>query len=211
MKITSLLLIPALASLNFAAPLSQTSSSSPLGLRGTDSSSTSLACSDPGTAIPFLRGYSSSATDHFYTTNALEMENAVANLGYASEGDAALIFGTQDPTSVTIPLYRIYRSADTDHFYTTDANERANTIAGGGTDEGIAGYVYSSSVCPGLVPFYRAFSPSADDHFYTTNLAERNTAITSLGYVDEGVAAYVLLVPGKDLGPISLVNQGLQV
>ena len=43
----------------------------------------------------------------------------------------------------------------------------------------------------GSVPLFRMFSPKAGDHFYTTNAAEKNNAITSLGYVDEGIAAYV--------------------
>ncbi|KAI0322134.1 hypothetical protein OF83DRAFT_1049947, partial [Amylostereum chailletii] len=149
-------------------------------------------CSDPSSAVALLRGYSSSATDHFYTTNAAEMQNAVANLGYSQEGNAARVFPSHDATSSTIPLYRIYRSKDTDHFYTTDANERATVIAAGGSDEGVAGYVYADSSCPGLVPLYRVFSPSADDHFYTTNAAERDNAVNSLGYNNEGIAAYVL-------------------
>lgn len=42
-------------------------------------------------AKPFYRGYSPGATDHFYTTNLQEMENAVNNLGYKFEGIAAWV------------------------------------------------------------------------------------------------------------------------
>ena len=35
-------------------------------------------------------------------------------------------------------------------------------------------------------------NPTVKDHFYTTDAAEKNRAITQLGYVDEGIAAYVL-------------------
>ncbi|KAI0765039.1 hypothetical protein C8Q74DRAFT_1022206 [Fomes fomentarius] len=142
------------------------------------------------TTVPLLRGYrGGSAADHFYTTSALEMENAVGGLGYASEGDAALVSPTQAPD--TIPLYRMYSPSASDHFYTTNAAERNNAITSlGYVDEGVTAYVYSSSLCA-TVPLFRMYSPSQTDHFYTTDAAERNRAITNLGYVDEGIAAYV--------------------
>jgi hypothetical protein len=35
--------------------------------------------------------YSPSATDHFYTTNPAERDNAIDNLGYNNEGIAAWV------------------------------------------------------------------------------------------------------------------------
>ncbi|KAI0328320.1 hypothetical protein GY45DRAFT_1326449 [Cubamyces sp. BRFM 1775] len=134
------------------------------------------------TAVALLRGYSPSASDHFYTTNAGEMENAILNIGYFSEGDGAQVLPSQAPTLSRSTAY---------HFYTTNAAERAIAISQlGYTDEGIAAYVYPSKLC-GSVPLYRMYNPMATDHFYTTNVGERDNAITALGYVDEGIAAYV--------------------
>ena len=146
------------------------------------------ACGSPTVAL--LRAYSPSATDHFYTTDAVELENAVNNLGYRSEGDAAQVFSSQ--VSGSVPLYRLYSSVGGDHFYTTSASERDNAIAQDAyRDEGVAAYVYPSSQC-GAVPLYRMDNPAVTDHFYTKDAAERSNAIANLGYVDEGIAAYVL-------------------
>ncbi len=139
--------------------------------------------------IALLRGYSPTATDHFYTTSAPEMENAIVNDGYQSEGDAGQVFSTEVPNSV--PLYRLWSPSGGDHLYTTSASERDNAASQlGYTYEGITAYVYPSSQC-GAVPLYRTDDPSIVDHFYTTDVAERNNAITSLGYVDEGIVGYV--------------------
>ncbi|PIL23279.1 hypothetical protein GSI_14589 [Ganoderma sinense ZZ0214-1] len=143
--------------------------------------------------VPLLRGYSPDATDHFYTTSASEMENAIRNDGYQSEGDAGQVFSTQVTNSV--PLYRLWSPSGRDHFYTTSESERDNAASElGYTYEGIAAYVYPSSQC-GAVPLYRTENPTIWDHFYTTDVEERNNAITNLGYVDEGIAAYVIPNP----------------
>ena len=76
--------------------------------------------------VPLLRAYKNDGGDHFYTTNPLELEQAIRNLGYNSEGDTADVFTSQVP--LTIPLYRLYSSGAVDHFYTTDAAERDRAI-----------------------------------------------------------------------------------
>ena len=140
--------------------------------------------------VALLRAYSKHATDHFYTTSALEMENAVHSEGYKSEGDAAQVFSTEVTNSV--PLYRLWSASAGDHFYTTSESERDNAASElGYTDEDIAAYVYPSSQCD-AVPLFRVENPNIKDHFYTTDVEERNNAITNLGYVDEGIAAYVI-------------------
>lgn len=42
-----------------------------------------------------------------------------------------------------------------------------------------------------FVPLFRVYHPTIGDHFYTIDIDERNKALTA-GYVDEGVACYVL-------------------
>ncbi|TBU31514.1 hypothetical protein BD309DRAFT_702987 [Dichomitus squalens] len=142
-------------------------------------------------ALPLLRAYSPSAMDHFYTTNATEMKNAVTNLGYRQENNAATVHSDQTP--ITIPLYRLYSPSVTDHFYTTNATEKDNAVNNlRYRDEGIVAYVYETQAF-GTVPLYRMYSPSVTDHFYTTNATEKDNAVTNLRYRDEGIAAYVNL------------------
>lgn len=151
-------------------------------------------CDDPDNAIPLYRGYSPSGSDHFYTTDAAEMETAIGN-GYTFEGDAADVFGSLPPLTVTVPLFRMFSSSIVDHFYTTSASERDNAVDNlRYTNEGIAAYVYSSNICSSI-PLYRMYSGGATDHFYTTSAPERDNAVNNLGYTDEGDAAYVLNAP----------------
>jgi len=145
-------------------------------------------CGDPRHAIPLLRAYSAGESDHFYTTNAAELQNAVTNLGYSNEGTTGYVFSDQEPHS--IPLYRLYNAKDVDHFYTTNAAERDNAVANlGYNNEGIAGYVYPDTVC-GALPLYRLYSSAGTDHFYTMSPAERDNASNNFGYTQEGIAGY---------------------
>lgn len=107
---------------------------------------------------PFYRAYSSGAKDHFYTTDAAEYANAVANIGYSAEGIACRIFTTNVDGGGTVPIYRLYSHQWLDHFYTVDTAERDNAITKlGFALEGIVGYVYADNHCGG-VPLYRLMS-----------------------------------------------------
>ena len=141
-------------------------------------------------AVPFQRAYHPTYFDHFYTTDAKEMENAISILGYKPEGIASYVFTTQAPN--TIPLYRMHNVALVDHFYTTSYPEVQSAASGGYTYEGIAAYVYGSAIY-GSVPFYRMYSQRVTDHFYTTSAAEVQSALTD--YASEGIACYVLTHP----------------
>ncbi|KAJ8508941.1 hypothetical protein ONZ45_g8831 [Pleurotus djamor] len=128
--------------------------------------------------------------DHFYTTNAVEWNNAANLLGYTREGVTGKVFPGK--ASGTIPLYRLWSLGAGDHFYTTNNQEAENAKGLGYVREGIAGWVFPSAVC-GSIPLYRTYSPSGTDHFHTTDFNEKNNAVRRLGYTDEGVAGYVLL------------------
>ena len=89
---------------------------------------------------PLHRGYSSGATDHFYTTSASERDTAVSRFKYTNEGTAAFVYTSALCGSV--PLYRVQNPTVQDHFYTTDAAEETRAISQlGYVDEGIAAYV----------------------------------------------------------------------
>lgn len=154
---------------------------------------TSSECGDPALAVALLRAYQPTYVDHFYTTDVNEMDNAVINLGYDLEGDAAQVFTTQQVS--TIPLYRMYNPTVVDHFYTTSYPEVQNAAANLGYNyEEIAAYVYGTNIC-GSIPLFRMYSSAGTDHFYTTSASEAANAVANLGYSSEGIAAYVLPVP----------------
>ncbi|KAJ4482024.1 hypothetical protein J3R30DRAFT_2113935 [Lentinula aciculospora] len=155
------------------------------------SATTSSSCVNNANATPLLRAYSSAGTDHFYTTNSIEMNAAaIAQDAYAFEGDATFLWSTQETS--TVPLYRLYSKTATDHFYTIDANETNEALSLGyafDTDSHIAGYVYPYSIC-GASPIYRLYSSSVLDHLYTMSQTE---SASTLGYVVEGIVGFALL------------------
>ncbi|KAI0689396.1 hypothetical protein BC835DRAFT_1283127, partial [Cytidiella melzeri] len=135
--------------------------------------------------VPLYRLYSSSAPDHFYTTNAAERD-ACTNYGYTLESTAAQVLASPDDSS--IPFFRIYRNKE--HFYTTDAAEKDRTVGPKVRHEGIVGYVYAQRQ-NGTIPLYRLYHPATDDHFYTTSAPEKETCIKGGEWKDEGIACYV--------------------
>ncbi|KAJ7774387.1 hypothetical protein B0H14DRAFT_2401843 [Mycena olivaceomarginata] len=77
-----------------------------------------------------------------------------------------------------------------DHFYTTNATEANNTVAGGYTlEDKPPMYIYPTQLC-GSMPFYRLFSSGTGDHFYTIDASERDGAEGS-GWDFEWVQGYV--------------------
>lgn len=123
-----------------------------------------------------------------YTTSVANLDSDIVNGGYVSQGDAGYIFTEQAPNSV--PLYRLYSTTLTDHYYTVNETDKDYMITKGYTYEWVEGYAYNTSLC-GAVPFYMAYNPKAPDHFYTVNLTERDAAITTGGYVDQGISMYI--------------------
>ncbi|OSX67076.1 hypothetical protein POSPLADRAFT_1127110 [Postia placenta MAD-698-R-SB12] len=148
------------------------------------------ACGNNTNATLFLRAYSVNATDHFYTTDHIEMEAEVDTGGYTSQGNAGWVFTTE--VGATIPLYRLYNLEHTDHFYTTNATEMATVVSQSGyVFQEIAAYVYATQIC-NSIPLYRLDNSLVTDHFYTINATEMNVAATTEGYVEEGIQCYVL-------------------
>ncbi|EJF64996.1 hypothetical protein DICSQDRAFT_52843, partial [Dichomitus squalens LYAD-421 SS1] len=144
--------------------------------------------------VPLLRAYSSSATAHFYTTNATEMDAFINDADhYISEGVAAQILpsATQAPTAV--PLFRMYNTKSTDYFYTANTTQRDDLLSlGNYVSQGVTGYVYPDQEC-GTVPLYRVDQRTdhVDFNFYTTDQAEVDDYVDVLGYNNSGVTAYV--------------------
>lgn len=76
-------------------------------------------------------------------------------------------------------VYRWWSAAASDHFYTTNANEKPS----GYRFEGVSGYVFNTQVT-GTSPIYRNFSSSALAHYYSTDESGMN------GYNREGIIGY---------------------
>jgi len=150
--------------------------------------------------VPVYRYWSAGAGDHFYTTNANEIGTTTAgqvgNHGYKCEGIAFYVFASK--CSQAVPIYRYWKAAGSDHFYTTDESEIGTTTSGekGNHDyvsEGILGYIFPDETEDGT-PIYRYWKAANTDHFYTTNSNEIGTTDSGqagqFGYVSEGVLGY---------------------
>ncbi|TFY75933.1 hypothetical protein EWM64_g8079 [Hericium alpestre] len=149
-------------------------------------------CADPNAAVALLRALNPTSDDHFYTTNATEMEAFLANDGYSAQGITAFVFPTQFGT--TVPLYRLFNPSMVDHFYTISESSRdAAASQHGYVYEGIQTYVYppTDQVC-GSVVLQEAFNSAVEDHFYTTNATEMEYDLTHHNYIEEGISAFVL-------------------
>jgi hypothetical protein len=117
--------------------------------------------------------------EHFYTSSASE----AACCGFTVEHyDFYFVYTSSVPGLV--PFYRCVLASGF-HFYTTSA---ACEGAPGSVLEGTLGYVATGASVCGSIPLYRLVS--GNDHFFTTSAPERDYAI-SVGYVDEGIGAYV--------------------
>lgn len=140
--------------------------------------------------------------DHFYTTSAVERDNAIETHGYADEGVACHVFhraaapAPDDPA----PFYRLYARWNGDHFYTTSQSEADTAIRGGYTSEGVACPIHLTGGST-RVPLYRLYARWNGDHFYTTNAAERDSAIRD-GYVSEGISGHVYQAAAPDRQPL---------
>jgi hypothetical protein len=108
--------------------------------------------------------------------------------------------------SMTAPLFRLLDTPIRgDRLYTTSTAERDQAIANFGYL--LEGTVADVSTTPqsGLVPLYRvSHTPTSGswDRLYTTSSTERDHAVASLGYTDEGIAAYVSATPQTGLVPL---------
>jgi hypothetical protein len=99
--------------------------------------------------VPVYRYWRSDVKDHFYTTNGGEIgvvtPGASGQFGYVCEG----VLGYISPVSMpgTIPVYRYYKEASNDHFYTSNASEIGAVVKGsqgnlGYVCEGVLGYAF---------------------------------------------------------------------
>ncbi len=134
---------------------------------------------------PWFRLYKGAPTFDYVATTSEQEKNATVELGYADEGIIAHLCGGSSPTELQ-PVFRLWSSADGDHFYTTNFSERDSLLTRGYVSEGISGYIYGVRK-DGSLPLYRSYSRAIGDHFYTTSEAEAKSA----GYTFEGIMGFI--------------------
>ncbi|KAJ6532868.1 hypothetical protein DFH09DRAFT_1370136 [Mycena vulgaris] len=118
---------------------------------------------------------------------------------------AGAVSVARDTCGTTIdPLYRLYNSANFDHFYTyftspllvsrhvrtTPAEVISSVSTGGLVLEGVAAATFPTQQGTTL-PLYQLYNSAALDHFYTTSTAEHDAFIANNGYALEGTVAFV--------------------
>ncbi|KAF7350006.1 hypothetical protein MVEN_01302200 [Mycena venus] len=154
-------------------------------------------CGDPSDVVPYYQHYSSAVTDYYYTADAALVNTVITSYHYTFQRVAGLVFITQQPS--TVPFYRLYLSSGVD-FYTTNTTERDIAIKQGyaeGDPTDPLTYIYPTEIC-GAVPFYRIYKSSQQATYYTTSESEKLDFIANQGYVDQGIAGYILpLVPSQ--------------
>ncbi|MBF9265626.1 hypothetical protein, partial [Paracidovorax cattleyae] len=97
------------------------------------------------------------------------------------------------------PLYRLGGpDGVSDHFYTTDEQERTQLLQNGWKDQGNVGYV-GSQPASGTAPLYRLRPPggSSTNHYYTASEEQRAFAKNQFGWVDEGIVGYIDIAPSS--------------
>lgn len=142
--------------------------------------------------IPFYRlpchRSDGSGGEYFYTHAEEERVVSCAQNGYWSEGIACRIWTAQQPRMV--PLYRLWCTAVTHVFVTSQAGKDWWMREKGAADEGIVGYVYpSADRLVGLVPLYCVTAENWG-RLLTVSDRERMACIR-LGARDEGILCFV--------------------
>jgi len=150
----------------------------PSGTEGSEDASQEAG--EQTTSGQMFRLYNPYSGEHFYTANASEKENAIAD-GWVDEG-----VGWTAPESGN-PVYRLYNSYAGDHHYTLNATERDELVAAGWTYEGVGWY----SAGEDGVPVYREYNPNmfSCNHNYTTDKDEHD-GLVAIGWTDEEIAWY---------------------
>ncbi len=117
---------------------------------------------------------------HFYSTDLSEASSAPYTLESAN-----FYYLYASATTGTRAFYRCLKTNGR-RFYTT-----SSACEGGGTSEGVLGYIAESESC-GARPLFRLYRDGS--HFYTTSAGERDNAVSS-GWLYESIAGYVWSAP----------------
>ncbi|PPQ65535.1 hypothetical protein CVT26_000492 [Gymnopilus dilepis] len=144
-------------------------------------------CADPSLAEVYFAGFSPSNTAHILQRMYSFVHTNTHGGDWQIQRDIFQAWGS--PQEFTVPLYALLNPQTTDFIYIVSTNGNP-PIADGFQALGPVANVYSTQVC-GSVPLFVLAEPDAGDHWYTTLASERDDFV-SLGWIDSGIAAYVL-------------------
>lgn len=120
---------------------------------------------------------------HLYTTDLTEAQSAPFNL---EAENYFFVYASEVPA--TRPLFLCPKGGGK-RFLTS-----ATDCEIGRAPERTLGYFSASPAC-GTVPLYRLYHEPSNNHFYTLSAAERDNAVTTYGYVTEGIVGHVWRAP----------------
>jgi hypothetical protein len=147
--------------------------------------------------IALNRFWSAKAGQHFYTMSETERRKLIDKYArniWNCEGVSYYAFPDANEPG-TLPVYRFWRPATGEHFFTMKESEREKLmtqLADVYTYEAIAFYAYpADSPSNGAKPVYRFWSPKSGEHFYTISQSEKDKIIANYSpsvWTYEGVA-----------------------
>lgn len=136
----------------------------------------SADCYAPG-ATPLYQLWHADFQKHFYTTSASEAASVVENRGYTRQADVGYVLPAANSQYQTLPLYRLYKHAIRDHFYTTSSSEKDDAVKQNYVLDWVDGYLFSpdalrppETAC--LKPLLRYWNSEKKKHFYTSAWSE---------------------------------------
>jgi hypothetical protein len=150
-----------------------------------------------GNLVLRYRLYSPGTFEHLYTTDLNEYNVLPVCCAWQAEGAIYRVFnGTGSFDGVdAVPYYRLYNPYSHQHHWTTDANEYNVLPSMGFQQEGIDGYILPTAVS-GALPLYRLYlNAQGGLHLWTIDANERNYLVANAGWIDEGIAGYVIPLP----------------
>ncbi|PPQ82738.1 hypothetical protein CVT26_000638 [Gymnopilus dilepis] len=163
-------------------------SGSPVLLLGKERSADT--CADPSLTGVYVVGFDPNHTWHDYGPRWVFVNNALNGFDWKLQGPAFLAW--PNAQELTVPFYELIKQNPDELIFVTSPTG-APPVVDGFTIQGIIGYVYETQVC-GSVPLFVAFQEAATDRYYTTSALE-HTSLVANGWVDEGIAAFVLPIP----------------
>ncbi len=106
-----------------------------------------------------------------------------------------------------VPFYKLVTTDGQHSCETANQNEYTSAQQNGWVAQAPVGGIFQNSAdMPGLVPLYRLRENGSGDRCYTTDTNLRSTAINSWGYIDEGIAGYVMPGPAAGFKPLYHLN-----
>ncbi|PPQ70510.1 hypothetical protein CVT25_007660 [Psilocybe cyanescens] len=152
-------------------------------------SNATSACADPSSTVLYWEGYSPGRTAHMLQQHSNFVNSD--SLGEDLQLQSAMFRAWSNPQTGTASFWRLQaNSGNSDYVFAMSSNNNPPVVSGFSQFPTIIAYVYPSQVCDS-VPLFVLFLSSATDHYYTIDTTERQNLIT-LGWADQGIAAYVL-------------------